>query len=114
MAVVVSTFITFAKAMKRTPLEKRSGRTESLLILGPYKYICHPIHFAVFLMLFGWWLLLDYTFLFFSALLLLLWFKFIAFEERELVAIFGDHYKDYAREVPSLIPFIKRPRSIKP
>jgi protein-S-isoprenylcysteine O-methyltransferase Ste14 len=113
--VVVSTYVTLLKAIKRIPLTKQSRRTEPLVILGPHRYIRHPIYFSVFMLVHGWWLLLDYTFLLFSAWLLLLWFKIIVvpFEEKELVAIFGDKYKNYAREVPSLIPFTKRLRDGK-
>jgi protein-S-isoprenylcysteine O-methyltransferase Ste14 len=61
----------------------------------------------VVLLLLGWWLLLDYSFLLISALLLLLWFHFVVtrFEERELRAIFGDDYEEYASRVPRIIPF---------
>ncbi len=108
--VVVSTYVTFVKAVRRSPLEKQSDRTEPLIIIGPYKYVRHPIYFSVFLLLLGWWMLLDFTFLILAAILLLLWFRFfvIPFEEKELLAIFGDQYKNYAKEVPSLIPFTKR------
>ena len=107
--VIVSTYVTFMKAVRRSPIEKQSGRTEPLIIMGPYKHIRHPIYFSVSLLLIGCWMLLDYSFLFFSALFLLLWFKFIVipFEEKELVAIFGDQYLNYAKDVPGLIPFIK-------
>jgi protein-S-isoprenylcysteine O-methyltransferase Ste14 len=114
--MIVSTYVTFVKAVRRIPLGKQSGRTEPLIIMGPYRHVRHPIYFSVFLLLLGWWVLLDYSFLFFSALLLLLWFKFVVvpFEEKELVAIFGCQYERYAREVPSLIPFTKRHKTNEP
>ncbi len=114
--VVVSTYVTFLKAVRRIALEKQSGRTELLVIVGPYKHVRHPIYFSVFLLLLGWWVLLDCSFLFFSALLLLMWFAFVVvpFEERELVAIFGSQYEIYAREVPRLIPFTKHHKTSEP
>jgi steroid 5-alpha reductase family enzyme len=107
--VVVSTYVTFVKAVRKISLGKQSDRTEPL-IMGPYKHVRHPIYFSVFLLLLGWWMLLDYTFLLLAAILLLLWFKFVVipFEEKELAAIFGGQYENYAKEVPSLIPFTKR------
>lgn len=107
--VVISTYVTFVKAVRKIPLGKQSGRTELLITIGPYKHVRHPIYFSVFLLLLGWWMLLGYNFLLFSALLLLMWFAFVVvpFEERELVAIFGGQYESYAREVPSLIPLTK-------
>jgi protein-S-isoprenylcysteine O-methyltransferase Ste14 len=58
-------------------------------------------------LLLGWWLLLDYSFLLISDLLLLPWFNFVvaSFEEKELRAIFGADYEEYAKRVPKIIPF---------
>ena len=108
--VVISTYATVLKAARRARLEERTGRTESLTIEGPYKLVRHPLYFGVVLLVLGWWLLLDYSFVFISAVLLLLWFNFVvaAFEEKELRAIFGGEYIKYSRDVPKLIPFLKR------
>ena len=102
-----STYVTIVKAIKGTNVAKKLGRTETFTIMGPYKCVRHPQYFGAFLLLIGLWLLLDYTFLFFGALFLFLWFKFvlIPFEEKELVAIFNDQYKNYIKQVPSIIPF---------
>ncbi len=107
--IIVSTYVTFMKAVRRRLLERQSGRTEPLIIMGPYQHVRHPIYFSVLLLIIGCWMLLDYSFLFFSMLFLMLWFKFIVipFEEKELVAIFGDQYTNYEKDVPGLIPFIK-------
>ena len=104
-----STYVTIMKAIKRINVKEHLGRTEPLTILGPYKYVRNPLYFGVFLLLVGWWLLLDYIFLFFAALFLFLWFRFILipFEEKELMAIFGDQYEKYMKQVPTIIPFTK-------
>jgi protein-S-isoprenylcysteine O-methyltransferase Ste14 len=111
--VIVSTYVTFVKAVRRIPLGKQLGRTELLIIKGPYQHVRHPLYLSVFLLTLGWGMLLDYSFLLFAALLLLLWFKFVVvpFEEKELIAIFVVQYERYAKEVPSLIPFTKRLRT---
>lgn len=106
--ILVSTYVTFSKAGRgRVRLQERSSRTESLVVKGPYSYVRHPLYSDVVLLLLGWWLLLDYSFLLISAFLLLLWFHFVVtrFEERELRAIFGDGYEEYASRVPRIIPF---------
>ena len=106
--ILVSTYVTFSKVGRGgTRLEERSSRTEPLVVKGPYRYVRHPLYSDVVLLLLGWWLLLDYSFLLISALLLLLWFHFVVtrFEERELRAIFGDDYEEYATRVPRIIPF---------
>jgi protein-S-isoprenylcysteine O-methyltransferase Ste14 len=107
--VMKSTYVTIVKAIRRINVKENLGRIESLTILGPYKYVRHPQYFGASLLLVGLWVLLDYTFLFFGALFLFLWFRFILipFEEKELLAIFGDQYENYMRQVPSIIPFTK-------
>jgi protein-S-isoprenylcysteine O-methyltransferase Ste14 len=92
------------------PLQKLSGRTEPLVVQGTYRYVRHPLYLGVVLLVLGWWLLLDYSFLLVSAIFLLLWFNFVVanFEEKELRAIFGEQYEQYSKEVPKMIPFTKR------
>jgi deazaflavin-dependent oxidoreductase (nitroreductase family) len=108
--ILISTYVTFSKAWRKVDLEDRSGRTEPLVVKGPYKYVRHPLYSGVVLLLVGWWLLLDYSFLLLSTMLLLLWFNYVVapFEEKELRAIFGEEYEKYAEEVPRIIPFVKR------
>jgi protein-S-isoprenylcysteine O-methyltransferase Ste14 len=106
--ILISTYVTFSKAARgRASLEERSSRTEPLVVRGPYRYVRHPLYFDVVLLLLGWWLLFDYTFLLVAALFLLLWFSCVVtrFEERELKALFGNDYEEYARRVPRIIPF---------
>lgn len=108
--ILVSTYVTFSKLGTRTPLEALSGRTEPLIIEGPYRFVRHPIYFDVVLLIFGWWLLLDYSSLLVAAVMLFAWFHFVVapFEEKELRAIFREQYEQYAKQVPRLIPFTKR------
>lgn len=108
--ILVSTYVTLSKVRRGTLLEGRLGRTEPLLIQGPYKYVRHPLYFGVVVIVLGWWLLLDCSFLLVSAMFLLLWFNFVvaSFEEKELKAIFGEQYQQYTKEVPKMIPFTKR------
>ena len=105
--IMESSYATIRKAIKRINVKEKIGRTESLVIVGPYKYVRHPQYFGVVMLLFGLGLLSSLAFLFFGSLFSFLWFRFvlIPFEEKELVAIFGDQYTDYMRQVPSIIPF---------
>jgi protein-S-isoprenylcysteine O-methyltransferase Ste14 len=108
--ILISTYVTFSKVWKRVDLQERSGRTEPLVMNGPYKYVRHPLYSGVVLLLVGWWLLLDYSFLLLSTILLLLWFNYVVapFEEKELRAIFDEEYEMYAKKVPKIIPFVSR------
>ena len=104
--ILNSTYVTFSKILAGTRLEEKSGRTESLVVKGPYRYVRHPLYSAILLLAAGLWLLFDYTPLLLTTLLLLLWFNFVVapFEERELRAMFGEAYSEYARNVPRFIP----------
>ena len=105
--IMESSYATVKKAIRRINVKEKIGRTETLVIVGPYKYVRHPQYFGVVVLLFGLGLLSSFTFLFFASLFSFLWFRFILipFEEKELVAIFGDQYKNYMRQVPSIFPF---------
>jgi protein-S-isoprenylcysteine O-methyltransferase Ste14 len=107
--IMESSYATVMKAIKRINVNENIGRSESLVILGPYKYVRNPQYFGVVMLLFGLGLLLSFTFLFFGSLFLFLWFRFvlIPFEERELLVLFGDQYETYMRQVPSIFPFTK-------
>ncbi len=108
--VLVSTYETFAKMAGRTHLQERTYRTEPLIVRGPYKYVRHPLYTNILLLVLGSWLLLDNSSLAVFALLLFLWFSFVVapFEEKELRAIFGHQYDRYARNVPKMIPSLRR------
>jgi protein-S-isoprenylcysteine O-methyltransferase Ste14 len=105
--VMMSSYATVKKAIKRINVKEKIGRTEPLVIVGPYKYVRHPQYFGVVMLLFGWGLLSSFTFLFFASLFVFLWFRFfwIPFEERELLTLFGDQYETYMKQVPSIFPF---------
>lgn len=106
MDILKSTYLTFSKLLTRTRLEEKSGRTEPLVVKGPYRYVRHPLYSGVLLMAAGLWLVFDYTLLLVTTILLLLWFNFVVapFEERELTVLFGKAYSDYARNTPRFIP----------
>ena len=96
--------------VKKVELVNNKRRTEILVIKGPYKHVRHPLYLAVVTLIFGLWIILDYSFLLFSAIFLLLWFNFVVipFEEKELQAMFREQYEQYSNEVPKIIPFTKR------
>lgn len=108
--VIVSTYITLTKALKRTPVAEKAGRTEPLIVSGPQKYTRNPLYFGVLVMVLGWAILTATTFVFVATVVILLWFSLviIPLEERELRALFGDEWIGYARETPMLVPFTKR------
>lgn len=108
--MIVSTYFTFMKIFTRSSLSEPAGRTEPLIVSGPQRYVRHPLYLGVTTMLLGWSLLAGSTPTLVTALLVLLWFRFvlIPFEEAELRAVFGDQYVRYSAEVPMLIPLGRR------
>lgn len=62
------------------------------------------------MMTLGWALLTAYTYIFVATLVVFLWFRFylIPFEEMELYVLFGNQYRTYSDETPTMVPFIKR------
>lgn len=112
--VFVSTFLTMRKVITGTLTRDKSARTELLVIEGPHCYVRHPMYFAVVVLVLGWWLMLDYTFILLMAGLLIPWFNLVVirFEEQELRAIFGEQYESYSKSVPRFIPSFS-PRRVK-
>jgi protein-S-isoprenylcysteine O-methyltransferase Ste14 len=107
--ILVSTYVTMVKSIRRTPPEEKSSRTEPLILQGPQRHVRHPMYLADVVLFLGWWLTLDYTFLLFLALFFFLWFNLVVirFEERELKAIYGKKYRAYTRAVPRFFPSLK-------
>jgi protein-S-isoprenylcysteine O-methyltransferase Ste14 len=114
--MMLSTYVTFTKLLRRRPIAERLGRTEPLVVVGPQRYTRNPLYFGVIVMTFGWALAGDYTFVLVAAVLLLLWFRavLIPFEERELSALFGGQYAKYKDQVPMLVPFTMRKKRPAP
>ncbi len=110
--MIVSTYVTFRKALGRAPAVEMSGRGEPLIVEGPHKYTRNPLYFAVVVVSLGWALVAASTDVLIWSAALLLWFRLvlIPFEERELRALFGEQYSNYAEGVPMLVPFTKRGR----
>ena len=75
----------------------------TLTVRGPYRWVRHPLYLFILLMIWSYPVLtVD------RALFNVLWTLWIfagsALEERDLVAEFGDRYREYQRNVPMLIP----------
>lgn len=89
----------------RSRVETPSAPT--LVVRGPYRWSRHPLYFFVLLMM---WSHPDLTLD--RALFNVLWTAWIVvgtvLEERDLVVEFGDRYIEYQRNVPMLIPRLKR------
>jgi len=85
---------------------------QGLVVRGPYHWVRHPLYFCVIVLI---WSCPDVTAdrLLFN----LMWTGWIIIgarlEERNLVATFGQAYRDYQQQVPMLLPF-RSPHPSKP
>jgi protein-S-isoprenylcysteine O-methyltransferase Ste14 len=109
-AMLVSTYYTFRKMFTGIPIRQMAGRTESLIIEGPQKYVRHPLYLGAVLLFLGWGLLTGSGVDLIATLFILLWFLLvqIPFEEKEMRALFGERYAEYTRDTPVLVPFTRR------
>ena len=90
----------------RTALDRiRSPQVKSaaLVITGPYRWVRHPMYFFTLILI---WSAPDITVdrLFFNVLFSTWIVVGTVLEERDLVADFGEVYRDYQRKVPMLLP----------
>ena len=108
--VLVSTYVTMHKSICKKSAEQRTARTEPLVLQGPQRHVRHPMYFAVVVLLIGWWLVLDYTFILLMAFFFFLWFNLVVirFEEAELMALYGEQYAAYVKAVPKFFPSLRR------
>ena len=88
----------------RAHLAGRSERPARFVVRGPYRWVRHPLYSCVIVLI---WSSPDVTT---DRLLFdVLWTAWICtgavLEERDLVAEFGDAYRDYRRKVPMLVPW---------
>jgi methanethiol S-methyltransferase len=88
-------------------LRGRSRASTPITVAGPYRWVRHPLYLFMILMI---WSCPDLTR---NRLLFnLLWTVWIVIgsylEETDLIAEFGDAYREYQKKVPMLIPLLKK------
>jgi protein-S-isoprenylcysteine O-methyltransferase Ste14 len=90
-------------------LRGRDPKPMPFMVAGPYRWVRHPLYLFMILMI---WSCPDLT----GDRLLFnfLWTGWIVigsyFEEMDLIAEFGDAYRDYQKKVPMLVPLLKWPK----
>ncbi len=109
--VLTSTYLTFSRAFQKVELAQDLGRTEPLVVKGPYKLVRHPIYLAVLVSLVGWGVLMDLSFILLATPFALAWFYLVVmpFEEKELLALFGRDYEEYMKRVRRIVPIPRHP-----
>lgn len=82
-----------------------------LIIWGPYKWVRNPLYSGNFIMGIGWALMLSWPCVvaFAAAYLALYLLAVIPAEEEFLESKFGEEYREYKKNVSSLIPLTYKP-----
>lgn len=87
-------------------------KNQTLAISGPYAYTRNPLYLGSLILGVGfciasgvWWLALG-----FAALFVGVYLPVMSAEADELIEIFGEEYKEYARRVPLFFPALRRPK----
>jgi protein-S-isoprenylcysteine O-methyltransferase Ste14 len=89
-----------------SPDEQRRGK---LLKDGIYRVVRHPRYLSAGLAVIANALFVDYVGVYLLILLLLpLGYPMLVLEERELIDRFGEEYRQYQREVPRILPCLRR------
>jgi len=86
-----------------------SNQGPELETTGLHKYVRHPLYAGTFLFIIGLFILMP-TLANLVSVIVIIAYTLIAirFEEKKLVNVFGEAYRDYQRKVPMIIPALKR------
>jgi protein-S-isoprenylcysteine O-methyltransferase Ste14 len=107
-----STYVTTRKLLRSQRLTDLAGRTEPLVVAGPYRLVRHPFYSGFEAVTLGIAILVDHPWTYLGALVFWLWIILVVapFEERELLTLFGTPYQEYMRTHRRFLPILRRPR----
>jgi protein-S-isoprenylcysteine O-methyltransferase Ste14 len=108
--LLLSAGIVFFAAFRVMPISKHH---KCLVRHGIYSYVRHPRYSAIVFLIYPAFALLVHSFLcLISTLAAYVIFRLSAgLEERKLIQVFGQDYKDYMKETPGFIPRLHRRQS---
>ena len=113
MAICIKKYFANLSGLKTLFVDEiKSGN--SLVITGIHRYMRHPLYAGTFLFIWGLLIYIPYFSLLISNVIITAYTLIgINFEEEKLTREFGNSYEDYKKEVPKIIPSIRRLPSSK-
>jgi protein-S-isoprenylcysteine O-methyltransferase Ste14 len=91
--------------------DKSAGSVPELVISGIYSQIRHPLYLGLVAVFFGYFLVSGTVGALIHLGCLITYLPLgIYFEEKNLIAFFGENYREYRREVPAFLPRIHKKR----
>ncbi len=101
--------LVFAFGLARSGLRvvfREERETPHVITKGVFSYLRHPIYLGAILLYLG---MITFTLSLASAalwIIIIVFYRFIShYEEKLLVQMFGDEYREYMKKVPMLLPF---------
>lgn len=86
----------------------KENHSDELIISGLNSRLRHPLYLGILIGLVGWIIVQPTSAVVVTYIVTLIYVQFgIYFEEKKLIAQFGEQYKSYKQSVPKLIPRIK-------
>lgn len=106
MAICIRKYFLSLSGLKTLVNESNS---QELIITGINRYLRHPLYLGTFVFTWGLWLLLPTISLLLTNIIIMVYTLIgIRFEEKKLVAEFGDSYLRYQQTVPKLWPRVPK------
>jgi protein-S-isoprenylcysteine O-methyltransferase Ste14 len=76
---------------------------------GLHSYVRHPLYLGTFLLIWGFFLLFPYGSLLITNVIITLYTLLgIVYEEKKLIRVFGEKYARYKKDVPMIIPKLRK------
>ena len=97
-----------SKELVKTKLGGVKGIPDKIITTGLYRIIRHPINLGFILIFCGWYTIWSGIYsLYFLPVLVIIFIIVSFYEERNLIKVFGDEYREYRKKTGMFIPKFK-------
>lgn len=101
--------ITGTRELVKTKLGGVKGIPDKIITAGVYNIIRHPVNLGFIFIFCGWYFMWSGIYSLYFLPVLVIIFIFVSFyEERNLIKVFGDEYRNYKKNTCMFFPKLKR------